>query len=64
MIHYKPEVTEIVIARFTHFPSPEQVAKAWSDAKRALEVDGKEFPRSYMGFRPVDRGYEIFVTMA
>lgn len=63
MIKYNPELTEIVIARFTHFPSPEEVERAWSDAKRAQEV-GKQFPKRNLAWRAVERGYEFFVTKA
>lgn len=63
MIQYKSEVNEIIIARFTHFPNPDEIEAAWFNAKRAKEV-GKSFPKRNLAWRAKPQGYEFYVTKA
>lgn len=63
MLKFKPEISEIIIARYTLKPDERQVERAIFEAKRAEEIS-REFPRRNVAIRAVQNGWEIFVKRA
>lgn len=63
MKKYKPELTEIVIGRYTYKPDERQIQREIFEAKRAEEIS-REFPRRNVAIRAVQNGWEIFVKRA